>query len=327
MMTASTLPIQSTVKPTHTRLVSFENSNSWLKRHDNEGTLVIQAGYRENPSDAALSDDVNPIVIMDGKTPRWYGATACKGVHVRSFERSKIETARESFAACLRPSDHGRDLIVVASYWDAKDHKAMERALLGQYSVIRNGQRIQATVTQVIMVLEGIGSYHAVAPKLDSGDSLLIEIGFGTAEEWLIDADGVVTDGRPVTQLGALNLVNAIAADPTVRATLGNGERSESINLSLISAGLQKPSIGRLSPETWHSIKVKYAAEYLKSLKGYIKTQYGASLQSISNIILTGGGAALLQSLNPGLTEFFIIPEKPQTASVVGSYQHQLAKV
>jgi hypothetical protein len=313
--------------PIHTRLVSFENSNSWLKRHDSEGTLVIQAGYRENPSDAALSDDENPIVIMDGKTPRWYGAMACKGSHTRSFERSKIETARESFAACLRASDDGRDLIVVASYWDAKDHKAMEKALLGQYSVIRNGERIHATVTQVIMVLEGIGSYHTVQPVLDPGETLLIEIGFGTAEEWLIDEDGNVIDGRPVTQLGVLNLVNNIAADPTVRATLGNGERSESINLSMISAGLQKPSIGRLSPETWQSIKVKYSAEYLKNLKGYIKTQYGASLQGISNIVLTGGGAALLQSLNPSLTEFFTITANPQIASVVGAYNHQMAKV
>jgi hypothetical protein len=311
----------------HARLVSFENSNSFLKRHDSEGTLVIQAGYRENPSANAHTDDENPVVIMDGKTPRWYGSIASQGPHVRSFERSKIETARDAFGACLRFSDHGRDLIVVTSYWDTQDFPAMQKALKGQYRVIRNGVEIQCTVTQVLTTPEGMGSYWEVQPQLNAGQTLLLEIGFGTAEEWVIDEEGRVIDGRPVTQLGILQLVNAIANDPTVRSTLSNGDRSDSINLSLISAGLQKPSIGRLSPETWGQIKAKYAAEYLRSLKGYLKTQYAAQSQAMSNTVLTGGGAALLVSLNPGLVEFFTIPSKPQTASVRGSYSHQLSKV
>ena len=43
-MIAQTASIQDYKTAKHTLLVIFENSNSWLKRHDDEGTLVIQAG-------------------------------------------------------------------------------------------------------------------------------------------------------------------------------------------------------------------------------------------------------------------------------------------
>jgi len=325
MQTLKTPPLPALGK--HERLLSFENSNSFLKRFDSEGALVIQAGYRENPSDSAHSDDENPIVILDNKTPRWYGSIACQGQHVRSFERSKLETARESFAACLRPSDDGKDLIVIASYWDKKDLPAMEKALIGQYNVIRNGEAIRCTVKKVITIVEGIGSYWAVTPKLAPGQSFLLEIGFRTAEEWLIDDSGRVIDGRPVTKLGVFNLVTSIASDSTVRAVLSNGDRSDSINLSLISAGLQRPSIGRLTTEQWTAIKYKHATEYLKSLKGYLRTQYSEVYQSTANSILTGGGAALLLSVSPNLSGVFAIPDNPQIASVKGAYENFLARV
>lgn len=311
----------------HQRLVSFENSNSFLKRHDSEGTLVIQAGYRLNPSDAAHSDDENPIVIIDNQRPRWYGSIACQGQHVRSFERSKVETAREAFAACLRESDHGKDLTVVTAHWDHKDFPAMKEALLGQYNVVRNGRQIQTVVTGVQVIAEGVGSFHTVKSQLKPGQTLLLEIGFKTAEEWILDDEGRILDGRPVSQLGILNLVAAIANDPTIRSTLSTGDRSDSINLSLLSAGLQKSSIGRLSADTWQAIKTRYTLEYLKSLKGYLRSQYASQSQAMSNTILTGGGAALLTSVAPNLSEFFTVPPHPQTASVRGAYSLYSAKV
>jgi hypothetical protein len=325
-MTTATLTAESQATiANRSRLVSFENSNSWLKRHDEQGTRVIQAGYRENPADAAHSDDENPIVI-NGNQKRWYGAIACQGAHVRSFERSKIETARNSFAACLRPDDDGRDLAVIASHWNGLEFSGLEQALKGQYRVIRNGAEIRCTVTQVRTILEGLGSYHTVIDRLNPGQTFLCEIGFGTAEEWVIDDDGRVVDGRPVTQLGMLNLVNAIAADPTVRNVLGNGDASMTVNLSVISAALQKPTLGRIGEANWSAIKSKYAHEFYQSLRGYLRSTYGQQLQSMDNLILTGGGAALLASLVPDLTEFFTIPDRPQTASVRGAYRHALGR-
>ena len=114
----SVLPEIKRLAAKHTRLVSFENSNSWIKRHDAEGTLLIQAGYRENPNSNSFTDDENPIVIISGARPRWYGEMACQGAHTKLHGRNKVETAREAFAATLRPTDDGRDLIVIASHWD-----------------------------------------------------------------------------------------------------------------------------------------------------------------------------------------------------------------
>ena len=303
----------------HQRLVSFENSNSWLKRHDDEGTLVIQAGYRSNPTAQAMSNDENPIVIMNGQT-RWYGAIACEGSHTRSFELSKLETARSHFAACLRPSDDGRDLIVIAAHWDSSEFKALQAALTGQYDVIRNGQSICCNVIEVKPVLEGLGSYNLVNAQLKPGSTLVVEMGFGTAETWVINNDGQVIDGSPVTQLGILKLVNAIAADPTVRGVL-SANNSTSINLSLISRALKQDTLGRIDAATWGAIKTRYATEFLKSFQGYLVSQFESQQQNVVNMILTGGGAELLQAIQPKLSSMFIIPTNAQTASVRGSYQ------
>jgi len=324
-LTAQSIPLLSLATAKHTRLVSFENSNSFLKRHDSEGSLVIAAGHRENPSVHAHSDDENPIVILEGQRPRWYGARVCQGDHVSNSHRSKIETARESFAACLRPSDDGRDLIVIASHWDKPALEALKTALLGQYSVTRNGVQIRCTVTQVIPTMEGLGSFHSAKSQLKEGKTLLIELGYGTAEIWFIDESGQITDGSPVTKLGVLNLVRAIADDPTVRAL--TQDNSGTVNLSAISQALQQDTLGKISAANWQALKAKYASEFLKDFQGYLRTQHANHLQSVSNLVLTGGGAALLSSIQPKLSQVFIIPHQPQTASVRGAYERQMSNV
>jgi hypothetical protein len=325
-MIATTAQITDYKTAKTTRLVSFENSNSWLKRHDDEGVLVVQAGYSENPGMMARGNDENPIVLTS-TSKRWYGSKACLGDHKRIHGRDKIETARDAFTACLRASDHGRDLIVIASHWDFENLESLKAALIGQYSVTRNGEKIQCTVTQVLPVLEGMGSYAAVKPKLEAGYSLLIELGFGTAEEWLIDESGEVVDGKPVTALGVAKLVNSIAADPTVKAGLGITSNSTSVNLSLISAALQSETLGKLAPDQWKAIKRKHVNAWFETIQAHISTQYESQSQNLVNLILTGGGAALLKSVKPDVIEFFTIPDRPQVASVIGAYDSQMAKV
>ena len=309
----------------HPRLVSFENSNSWIKRHDSQGTLVIQAGYQENPGKMARKDNENPVVALAGQSPRWYGSLACESRHVAIHGRSKIETARNSFAACLQPLDHCRDLVVVASHWNQDDFPALQKALLGQYRVIRNGEEIQCAVTQVVPVLEGIGSYHAVKSQLKPGKTLLVELGFGTGEFWIIGSDGEVQDGAPVDALGVYNLANAIAADQTVRSLVQDD--SGHVSRSLISAALKADSLGRIDEAQWSAIKAKYGVDFLQSLQGFVTTAFGEHSQSIVNIVLTGGGAALLRSIQPKVDSVFIIPDQPQVASARGSYEFQLSRV
>jgi hypothetical protein len=322
MIAAETHPMTA-LEPKHPRLVSFENSNSWIKRHCSNGTLVIQAGYRTNPNKMARRDNENPIVLIEGQPPRWYGSRACEGQHTAIHGRSKIDTARDSFAACLQPSDHGQTLTVAASHWGIDEFPALQRALLGQYKIIRNGELIQCAVSTVIPVLEGSGSFYDVQAKLKPGKSLLIELGYGTAEVWTVAPDGAVDDGRVVDALGIFNLVNSIAADSTVRSLVQDD--AGTVNTSFISSSLQRPTLGKIGEANWQAIKAKYASEYLRTLQAFIKTQFGDQSQTLSNIILTGGGAALLRDIQPKVDSVFAIPAAPQVASVVGTWAHQLS--
>ena len=324
-MIATTAQIQDFKTAKHTRLVSFENSNSWLKRFDDEGILVIQSGYSESIDDVVTGDDANPIVIV-GSGRRWYGSKACQGHHTRIHGRDKVGTARESFTACLRPSDDGRDLIVIASHYNSRELKDLKAALEGQYKVIRNGEEIRCRVTQVLPVLEGMGSYEAVKPKLEPGNTLILEIGYGTVEGWLIDNSGDIYGGRPGTDLGVSKLVDRLSKDATARSGLGLVS-GKSANLSTISAGLQAETLGKLSIDQWSALKRKYINSWFDEIQSHIGLSYEAELQNVANLVLTGGGAALLKSVKPDVIEFFTIPDRPQVASVIGAYNLQYSKV
>jgi hypothetical protein len=308
------------------KLVSFENSNSWLKRHDASGTTVIQAGYRENPGRNAHCDNENPIIAFRGQNARWYGSMPCGGTHRTIFGQSKIETARACFAACLQPSDHGKKLQVVASHWNSGEFDALKTALLGQYVVTRNGELIETTVTEVVTTMEGLGAYHAVSNRLQVGGALLLELGFGTAEVFRFDAKGCAIDAAVVDALGVATLIDKIADDPAVRAAL-LADASGTANRSLISASLSEPVLGRIGADQWSAIRGKYTKEFVSAIGSHLRTHYAPDMQGVTNLVLTGGGAALIQAVLPELAaKKFTIPENPQTASVRGAYARMAAK-
>lgn len=311
----------------HARLVSFENSNSWLKRHDDAGTLVVQAGYKLNPSaiEQRSRDSENPIVVVAGQPPRMYGLKACTGNYTPMNGLSKIETARDSFTALLRPTDHERDLVVVASHWDIENLKALESALTGQYKAIVNGQEIRCNVISVVVVEEGMGSYHAVKSQLKPGSTLVIEMGFGTCELWLVDESGNPYDGRAIDKLGISALCSELIQDVQIRSL--SQDNANAITPALISRYLADGHPSRINPDTWQKLKSQYATEHLKRLQAEIKNEWASKLQDVPNIVFTGGGAALLASIQPKLHQVFIIPDRPQTASVRGSYDCQKLKV
>lgn len=326
-MIATTEQIKDYQTTKHARLVSFENSNSWLKRYDSEGVKVVQAGYKLNPNkvEQRNRDEENPIVVVAGQPPRMYGVKACTGNYTPMNGLSKLETARDSFTALLRESDHERELIVIASHWDVEHIDALESALKGQYSAIVNGNPIQCKVTAVISTEEGMGSYHAVKSQLKPGPTLVVEMGFGTCETWLVDQTGSIYDGDAIEQLGVSALCTEMGNDAQLRSL--SQDNANAVTPALISRYLADGHPSRLSPETWEKLKAQYATEHLKRLQAELKTKWGTKLQDVPNIVFTGGGAALLASVQPKLRQVFIIPEQPQTASVRGSYEFQLTKV
>ena len=311
-----TLTARQNLKTDTPRVVSFEPSHSWLKRHDDEGTLIIQAGYVSNPSGRINKDDENPLVV-DGAMRRWYGMRACEADHISPLYTRKENTAKDSFKACLRSTDHGKDLHVVVSHWDEDTAREMARVLKGAYHVVRNGIEIQCNVVDATPELEGIGAYYLCRPFLKEGKTLLIEIGHGTSEEWLIDETGFPS-GSATEQLAVNSLVSRIGNDQEIKAAcLHLGEQQA--NHDLITRALKTGTIGTIPLERWEAIKGRHVREWYDSLKGYVLKRHGSTLQNTANIIFSGGGAALVESR---LRQFAIVPENPQTASVRGCYEH-----
>lgn len=319
MNTAATLPEPTATAATHSRLVSFEPSHSWLKRADSEGVLTIQAGYRLNPTGRNRTDDENPLVLVDGQK-RLYGAIACQGPHESPLSQRKEANPRMGFAACLRPTDDGKDLIVIVSHWDEAVGNQIAHALKGQYSVTRNGHQINCTVVDAIAQLEDQGTYQLMKPYLKPGKTLLIGSGHGTSQEWFVEEDGYFR-GESTENLAVMKLANMISGDQNVRsAALRLGEQS--VNPDLIAQALRTGVFGSLPTEHWEAIRDKYVAQWYDSFKNYLLKNHGPELQSTANIVFSGGGAELLRSR---VGKFALIPEDAQTASVRGAYKHHSA--
>lgn len=303
----------------HRRLVSFEPSHSWLKRADSEGVLTIQAGYRMNPTGRNRTDDENPLIVFDGQK-RLYGAIACQGVHESPLNQRKEANPRMGFAACLRPSDDGKDLTVIVSHWDESVGNQIAQTLTGPYSVTRNGHQIHCRVTAAYAQLEDQGTYQLMRSSLKPGKTLLIGSGHGTSQEWFVDSDGYFR-GESTENLAVMKLVQMIANDQTIRAAaLRLGEQT--VNSELVAQALRNGQFGSLPAEHWEAIRDRYVGQWYEGFKNYLLKVHGPELQSTANIIFSGGGAELLRSR---VGKFAMIPNDAQTASVRGAYQHHAA--
>jgi hypothetical protein len=308
------------------KLLAFDGSNGCNKRYDLEtGVLIIVAGYRESPGPNVFADNENPVVATKGQNPRWYGANACLGAHTPVFGSNKIEAARASFAACLQPSDHGKNIKVVASHWETAGFDQLKTALLGKYSIVRNGEQIDCTVVEVGTILEGLGAYEIVKPKLKEGSTILLELGFGTAEVFLFSAQGKPLNMQVVDKLGVSTLVNDLAKDASVRSAL-LADGSGTPNRSFISQHLPEPTMGRIGSDNWAALKAKYGKKYLAKIAAFLRADWADEMQITVNVVLTGGGAALIQSVLPDQAARFIIPDQAHSASVRGAYALALAK-
>lgn len=313
------------LSPSQPRVISIENSHSWLKRHDDEGTLVIQAGWRNNPSRNAHRDDENPLVVYPDKSVRWYGAIACMGAHESALTHRKDSTAKHALGALLRPSDDGRDLVVVTSHWDSATATRIAQSLQGPISITRNGYQIRSRVIQAVPVREGMGTYWLLRRErqLKPGLTLIFEFGFGTCEWWMVDESGRSLNGDAIDSLAVFQLCNAIAQDSDVQHALKSSSDSEqAINISLVSAALRGGSLGKLNPLQWENIKRRYVRQWTQSVQGHILKNHAADTQAVSNIVFTGGGAELLKDWAKAIA---IIPSQPQTASVRGAYHRHMA--
>lgn len=309
------------------RIVSYEPSNSWIKRVDGEGEIIIQAAWADLGRQQMGPNPDSPIVLRKGDTGqvrRVYGTRAITITpHTTPDKADKANHARDWFYATLRETDHLCSLTVVVSHWDLAIAETIARSLKGRYDAIVNGHQINCTVTEAIAVREGFGSWHLMqrAGQLDPGATLLLVLGHGTTEEWLVDDDGEMT-GLPSEALAVRHLVDRLANHSTLLdlAALDRSKAgSRGFSPALITAALRNgtsPS-GRLALERWEVIRETAVDEWFEELKHHVITTHSDKLQYVSNVVICGGGAALL---GDRLQLPFTVPRNPQTSCATGAY-------
>ena len=313
------------------RLVSYEPSNSWIKRVDSEGEMVIQSawcdlGRTKMGYETPKGRNRSPIVVR-GDSRRIYGSRAClERGHITPDKAAKDQHARDWFYATLRPSDSFCDITIVVSHWDQEVGREMAKSLMGEYNAIVNGHEVQgARVVNVIPILEGFGTWHLMnaSGQLQPGSTLLIELGQGTSENFMFSADGDVT-GEVTEDLCVRNLVQRLADHPTMLAL--SGSASQGFNPALITSALatgQSPS-QKLTLERWEAIRESVVDEWASEVFHYICNTHSDRLQHVANVVICGGGAALLgDRIQPP----FSVPSCPELASVSGAYQWGLSRI
>jgi hypothetical protein len=303
--------------------VAFEPSNSWLKRCCESGTLLIQAGWNSPSRNGRKTDDNENPTVVSGNLKRQYGRKALSRTGASCFDFSKKEDeARRFLEAVLLPCDDGQDIELVVSHWDAEVLHTLKDRLKGEYSVLRNGHKINCRVRETIGLFEGEGTYLAAKAEgnVSPGDTLVIEVGFGSSEFWLFDRDGN-PEGDPITEFSVSRLVEAIANDDNTRILFGvaTGEKPDTPRISALLRGATPEDAIDLN--TWKSIRKRHVAEWAKAFNAYLAKHYAREIRSAGTIIITGGGAEILRPYFSAIPKFHV-PLDAQTASVVGAFQH-----
>lgn len=314
--------LERKAKAAKTILVSYDPSHSWLKSCDAMGVQTIQAGYVQDPQGRFKRDDENPLIVC-GNTRKWYGEKACKSPdHISPLYARKESAAQDGLKALFRPEYDGKDLVVVVSHHDEDTANAIADSLIGTYDVVRNGQRINCRVVEAIPETESLGTWYLMRNQLKPGDTLLFDLGNGTTEEWIVSPDGEVS-GSAKESFPVSKLAKAIGNDQLINKKLCPLNEHEP-NLDLIVRALREGTIADIPLERWETIKEIHVSRWWEQMKSYLLKEHGATLQSVANVIFTGGGTALISDRLP---KGVLSPADPQAASVRGMYQHYQAQV
>lgn len=182
-------------------------------------------------------------------------------------------------------------------------YPGFERGLKGVHSYDFNGQAMTVTIAKVTVVPECLGSYHWAKKKelvTGQGHTVLIDLGLGTAIYGLIGSDD-----RPrklnSAEKGVISLVAAIMQDPKMQAIAGTLPDS-----LLVQKGLSDGSFSYQGKD-FKDIAKTYATQWLKGIMGEGKRLYADQMAEVSTILLTGGGAAILQEL--GFSKLKVVPD------------------
>ena len=303
-------------------LVVLDLGNFQCTAFDGTKPVTVRSLFVElQPGQMPLKSTAqSPLIEMDGR--RYHVGTKAPSYNgFRAVVSSdKTELARLFLAATVShraKGDRSIDLVIL-HHSHALVEQALKTELTGPFNFKRNGKTQTVDIASVRVMDESIGAWHLL--QNPTGWTLGLDIGAGTWLSRVWSQDGETIASLTADKAGTYRLAVAIASDERLKTPL----RSRGITRPDTAAILDGLANGSHQYEftgvSWGDWWREYRREWFLGMLNEAKSQFQPHLGRVTQILVTGGGAHLVQELianKPG----FQIPQPPHLASVVGSWR------
>ena len=237
-----------------------------------------------------------------------------------AFAYDKIKLAKElMFAAFETP--HNVDSLVVevlrVALPDSRNQDSSEilKDLEGTFSLIRNGQRMTASIRKVELVDETRPAFnyakkHSLFRRLDKINGIL-DLGGGTAIGRLYSPSGQPIRTQDVIADGTYKLANLVSA--AMQRVV-----SKSLDLSQIMDAIADGSYTTESGVAFAGVFPKCRDAWLENIRAEVRTRWAEFFFEIGEVLIIGGSAPLAKQLEEDTKGRFKVADNFQTISIEG---------
>lgn len=306
------------------RTLALDAGNYDLKFFDGDGhPKAIRSVRYQLPMgrDAVSYSEASPLIELPDGRRYHFGAQAYKyRRQQQTVIENKVELARLHLYACLEPSGGLSEFpldLYVSTPDPVRNGDALREQLQGEHEFVRNGVEFRVKVENVQVEREGVGAYRYAQTQgliLDSGYTIVIDIGGGTWLTRLVDADGEVIDENIMDRGGTYELATAISFDRRLSDELGT-----SADPCVVMDGFRSGHAYADTGIAWADWLDEYLDSWFKGIFQTVKAQYTPYLPRVTRFLVTGGGSHLICDRIQGRKLFAVLGD-PQFANVRGLF-------
>lgn len=303
-------------------LVSLDFGNFTLKSFDGVNLTQIRSLQTPLAQGQQMLKSTNESPVIEHNGQRWHVGTQASRYPTTeaTVQGDKAQLALLHLKVCIKES--GEYHIVVSHHSPQQYEGLLSTALLGHHSYVRNGQHIDATITEVQVIPEGLGAYQLAAQRLcvpRRGYTVLIDLGGSTWLSTLYASDGEVIDHDVHERAGTYALAAAIAKDNRLATPVHQRYAVTSPDPVVIQAGFTQGHFYGDSDLCWGDWLAEYLDPWWKGIVQRLKSRYQQHLPNVKRFVVTGGGSHLISHKVQASPAFLVLPEA-STANVVGAY-------
>jgi Actin like proteins N terminal domain len=309
------------------RTLALDAGNYDLKYWDGTGQpRAIRSIRYQLPQgrDPVRCSDSSPLVELPDGTRYHLGTQAYKyRRQQQTVVENKTDLSRLHFYACVEPGllqDGVCRLsmnLQVSTPEPDRSRRLLKEQLLGIHNFTRNEIPFEITVERVDVEREGLGAYHwaqRLGLIVESGYTIVIDLGGGTWISRLIDAEGDVIDENVMDRGGAYDLATSISFDKRLTNALGT-----TADPGIIMDGFKSGHVYADSGNSWGDWLDEYLDSWYKNIFRMVKSQYTPFMPRVTRFLVTGGSSHLIADRFSGFPLFAVMPE-PQFANVRGLF-------